>query len=93
MALGIGLVTAVAGIIAAIAAIAGIVTAPAAPVAAAGAILAAIATVASVGRAVFVEFQGVQEQATSLREESEVNTAFDGDRWPRATTEGEGKAD
>jgi hypothetical protein len=92
-AVTLGLVAAVAGIFAAYAAIAGVVSAPAAPIAAAGAILAAIVAISSGVWALVVEFQGVKDQATALREESVFNTAFDGDGWPRGDAAGEWEVD
>lgn len=93
VAVVVGLVAAAAAIAGAVAALAGVVTAPAAPVAAAGAILGAIVAVGGGAWAAYDQFQGVQQVAGSLQEEAEYNTAFDGDRWPRATAEGEWKAD
>lgn len=40
-----------------------------------------------------VEMSTVQRSASDLVEETNLNTAFDGDRWPRATAEGTWKAD
>lgn len=93
VAVGIGIATAVTGIIAAVAAVVGVVTAPLGPVAAAAAIVAALTVIVGSAWAAYVEFQGVKDQAEALREERRYNTAFEGDQWPRATAEGEWKAD
>lgn len=89
----IGLVGAAAGLSGAIALVFGGVTAPAAPFEAAAAILGVLAAVGGGGWAVFIEFKGLDQTASAMREEARFNTSFSGDQWPRATAEGKWKAD
>lgn len=89
VAVGLALAGAV---IAAIVACSSVAGAPAAPLAVVAGIGAALVTITSVAWAVFIEFQGVKQGASSLREERQFNTDFDGDNWPAATAAGEWKA-
>lgn len=93
VAVGLALAGVAVAIIAAIVACASVVGAPAAPLAVVAGISAALVTITSVSWAVFVEFQGVKQGASSLREERQFNTDFDGDNWPAATAAGQWKAD
>ncbi len=93
VAVGVALVALAAGIATAIGLAVSGVGAPGAPAAAIGALLGALGAISAGAWAVFVEFQGVKDQADTLREESRYNTAFDGDQWPRATAEGQWQAD
>ncbi|MGQ0717058.1 MAG: hypothetical protein ACT4NP_07025 [Pseudonocardiales bacterium] len=80
-------------IIGVIAACVTVVGAPAAVLAAVAAIGGVLVAVTSAAWAVFGEFQGIKQGASSLREERQFNTDFDGDNWPAATAAGEWKAD
>lgn len=93
VAVGVALVTLVVAIIGAIVACATVVGAPAAPLAVVAGIGGALLAIGSASWAVFVEFQGIKQGASSMREERKFNTDFDGDNWPAATAAGEWKAD
>ncbi len=93
VAVGVALVALVAGLVTAVGLAASGVGAPGAPAAAIAALVGALGSISAGAWAVFVEFQGVKDQASALREESQYNTAFAGDRWPRVTAEGQWQAD
>ncbi|MGH3899024.1 MAG: hypothetical protein ACRDTA_12400 [Pseudonocardiaceae bacterium] len=93
IAVGLALAGVAVAIIAAIVACSSVVGAPAAPLAVVAGIGAALVTITSVAWAVFVEFQGIKQAASSVREERQFNTDFDGNNWPAATAAGEWKAD
>lgn len=93
VAVGLALAGLVVAIIGAIAACATVVGTPAAVLAAVAAIGGVLVTITSAAWAVLGEFQGVKKTASSLREERQFNTGFDGDNWPPATAAGEWKAD
>lgn len=95
VAIGIALVSLLAAIIAAVAAVVSAV-----PTAGIGAVLGAIAAIlaflvalGSAAWAIFIEFENIKVAAEGMREEAQLNTSFDGDKWPKATTEGKWKAD
>ncbi|MGH3807684.1 MAG: hypothetical protein ACRDRU_13890 [Pseudonocardiaceae bacterium] len=93
VAVGLALAFLAVAVISAIAACTTVVGAPVAPLVVLAGIGGALATIMSVSWAVFVEFQDVKQGASSMREERQFNTDFDGDNWPAATTAGEWKAD
>jgi hypothetical protein len=96
VAVGVALASAAGAIISiaeVVASLSGVVTAPAALLGIVGAIISVIVGITSAAWAVFVEYEGVKDQATNLREEREYNHAFDGEQWPKATAEGEWRAD
>lgn len=87
------LVILVGGIITAIGLALGVITMPASPVAAVTGVLGFIGALGTAVYGAYSYFQDVADDASRLREESQFNTAFDGDEWPRATTAGEWQAD
>lgn len=93
IALVLAIGTAVAGIATAIGLALSGVGAPGAPAAAIAGLVGGIAAIAGGVVATTDQFRNVVEQADALREESDLNTAFDGDRWPSATADGGWRAD
>lgn len=89
----LALVVLVGGIFTAIGLALGGVTLPGSVPAAIGAIIGALAAIGGGAWVAISEFQGVTEVASSLKEERQYNTSFDGDNWPAATAKGAWRAD